>query len=468
MKVYHKIFFQRIDPLIKVLHRLTTEALLNKALRNPSSLRPGELSIVFSIYLASLCSMSETDVEACCGMSKHTALVTYKGAVEHAIAKAQLGDDLAAMQGFVLYLGINRFASGSNQDWAHRAWAFTGLACRLASTMSSDAKPPFEQEMQKRLHLALWYLEHRAREDLGRTVFEPWNMTDDLAILPCTSLPTNARDEDLDPGMTQPPVPWCGWTEISFSLMQVEIATATRMVRAATSLTEKLAIIDACESRVSTEYIQFCNGSLAIHWLAKHVAHVLIMELRFQAYGHWPALSLEDTASWSHPSYHQQLVHSSQLLLDAVDMLDTERWVQGEPQAAQWGWLMAEFLQFWPLIFLLGRLSSQPLHEVTLGDRAWQVAERSFRRWERPENKSVGSPYLEALRQLWSQAHAARMCALSGASQWSVADAVSGDFPMFPAVVFASDTLQDRTLQAEDMGFCPSMMSCDLSRAGGM
>jgi len=90
MAVYQTIFFEKIDPLIKVLHRPTAEALLAKALRAPASLLPGELSVVFSIYLACLCSMPDADASACCGgIPKTTALATYKGAGRACACKGQ-------------------------------------------------------------------------------------------------------------------------------------------------------------------------------------------------------------------------------------------------------------------------------------------------------------------------------------------------------------------------------------------
>jgi hypothetical protein len=93
------------------------------------------------------------------------------------------------MRGFVLYLELHRFFAdeepGAEQSWKNRTWAFTGFASRLASaTLSDSGRTPFENEMRKRLQLALWYLEHRAREDLGRNT-SPWNSSDsNLAIFP--------------------------------------------------------------------------------------------------------------------------------------------------------------------------------------------------------------------------------------------------------------------------------------------
>jgi len=452
MSVYRKVFFEKIDPLIKVLHRPTVEILLSKTLEDPASLLPSELSVVFSIYLASLCSMSSTEASACCGgMSKHTALATYKGAVEHALVRAKLGhtDDLTALQGFVLYLGLNRFfaersldsTNATDQSRAnnhHKTWALIGFAYRLfaSTTALSDSahKSPFEQEMGKRLHLALWYLEHRAREDLGRGVVSesPWDSAAaaELSIFPFASLPANARDADLHPGMTLPPAPHCGWTEISFSLMQMEIATTTRTVRSTDSngmlltLVHKVAMIDSCEGRIREEYLRYCDGSSVVHWLANHVAYVLIMELRFQVYGQSPPP----------PMVAGGPAANELLLTGAMDMLDAEKRMrdkedQEESQAVQWGWLLMEFLQFWPLMFLLQHLSSssRPV-PIPLGDRAWRVAERSFRRWERTgNNNGVGSSlYIEALRELWMQAQAARVFAASDISMFFCPDGFTG------------------------------------------
>jgi len=98
--------------------------------------------------------------------------------------------------------------------------------------------------------------------------------------------------------------------------------------------------------------------------------------------------------------------------------------------------LLMEFLQFWPLIFLLRHLSSQPV--PIPGDRAWRVAERSFRRWECTGNNGVGGSYIEALRELWIQAQAARVFAAS-------------DIPMFCPDGFTGGMTQGGIGSTEDV-----------------
>jgi len=387
---------------------------------------------------------------------------------------------LRRCKAFVLYLGLHRFfAEGSSNhttcQWANRTWALTGLGWRAASsiTLSSgsdldvDMMSPFEHEMRKRLGLTLWYLEHRSDEDVGRVVSDsPWT-TSELATLPFTSPPpTSAHDADLHPRMRLPPTPHRGWAEISFSLLQVEIATATRMARAASTLAHKGAIIAACEGRVRAEYLQHCDGSLTVHWLTRHVSHVL----RFEVYGYGSGCQqpLELAPQAPNPQFL--------LLVNAMDMLNAEKHVReaSEPQAAQWRWLLTEYLQFWPLAFLLGRLSSQPslLGDVVLAERAWQVAERSFHRWECPGGKNPGSSYMQTLRRLWSQAQEARMRVVAPrVGQWFGTDHVvvgaGADVPVLYAAVFGGSTKQDKIWQAEDvdaLGGGIRMMNSDVSR----
>jgi hypothetical protein len=162
--------------------------------------------------------------------------------------------------------------------------------------------------------------------------------------------------------MEEPP----GWTDVSFALIQTDIArTAVRADDAAT-LERKEAEIDACEQRIQSLYLRYCDGSKPIHWLARHVAHVLLMELRFKTYSH-PSL-------WAAPYSDKR----QWLFFAAIDILDTSRRVAMEPQAAQWTWLLEAYLQFWPLRFALQELchGTRPrMMDASLG-----IVERALKR----------------------------------------------------------------------------------------
>ncbi|KAK5659320.1 hypothetical protein OQA88_1413 [Cercophora sp. LCS_1] len=250
LATYRSIFHRNIDPLIKVLHSPSTDRLFQKALQYPSHLKDGESALLFTVYLSSLCSITDTEATISLGgnISKPTAVATYKAAIEHALTKADFlsTNDLTTLQAFILYLSLSRFTP----DKA-RVWPLTGLPSRLLPT--EGIYTPFEQEMRKRLHMALWYIEHRAREDRG--------CGSGLLQVAIQDMPVNVRDIDLTPGMVEPPVPYQGWTEVSFCLMQVEIACATGLVGAAQDGQMKESIIDACEARIENEYLRYCDGS---------------------------------------------------------------------------------------------------------------------------------------------------------------------------------------------------------------
>lgn len=50
---YYYVFLRSIDPLIKVLHRPTTELLLQRAVSNPASLKYNESAVLLTLYYPS-------------------------------------------------------------------------------------------------------------------------------------------------------------------------------------------------------------------------------------------------------------------------------------------------------------------------------------------------------------------------------------------------------------------------------
>jgi hypothetical protein len=362
-------YLDNIDPLIKILHRATTEAMLWTAASNPHELQVGQAALLFATYFASLSSTPPEVTELRFGMPKATALRVYRGAVEHALMRAGIftSEDLATLQAVVLFISVDRFG-----DDARRAWALSGLASRLGSleTSSANQLSPFEREIRSRLRWQLWQLDFRAHEDLGRGSHPPSPQE-----LP--ALPTNARDIDMDPGMVVPPVAFQGWTEASFSLIQVDLALASRALAGTLRLPDKARLINECEQKLQATYVRHCDGTQPIHWLGRHVSHVRLMELRFMLRFEQRVLP-GNCGLWPNPI-------DDHLFVSAVDILDTDGRLAREPSAAQWSWLLNGYLQFWPMRFLLDELGRRSATSE-LVDHAWNVVNRSFERW-----KSSGS-----------------------------------------------------------------------------
>ncbi|EFY94380.1 hypothetical protein MAA_10151 [Metarhizium robertsii ARSEF 23] len=301
--------------------------------------------------------MSPDAVQANFGISKLSALATYKGALEHALLRSNVvaTDDLIVLQGFVLSLSLDRYA-----DEARRVWALSALVEQLTSSLRSTLTP-LEKELRKRLIYELWYMDYRAYSDLGHISKPPC-----LNSLPFA--PTNTNDADLHSDKLPHLITQTGWTDMSFALTQADVARTAVLVDNIHQLDRKEAEIDACEQRIHSQYLRYCDGSKPIHWLAQHVAYVLVMELRFKAYSN-PSI-------WAGPYTETR----QSLFFAAIDILDIARRLAREPEAAQWIWSLEAYMQFCPLRFALQELCHSSRLKVL--DASWGVVERAFRRWD--------------------------------------------------------------------------------------
>lgn len=379
-------FLINIDPLVKILHRSTTERLLHKVVKDPTSLTKGETAVVFTVYFSSLSAMSDAEAEACFNIPKQQAQAAYRAGAEHALLLTDIltTSDLTTLQGFVLFLSLGRFT-----DDATRIWALTGLVRRL-DAVTSPGTSPFEDEIRRRLRWELWYLDHRAHEDGGKG-----SAPSDTGGSP--ELPLNVKDKSLDPVTNVAPYPEAAWTEISFSLIRFEIARTARMIEFLPSIPQKLDMIDNCERRIASTYLSHCDDNHAVHWLARHVSHVLIMELRFKLLRREPQSDLD--LSNEHPM--TQAVRYD-LFREAMDIVDTPRRIEIEPQAKHWSWLLAAYMQFQPLSFLICELFCR--HGSDEVDRAWEIAELAILR----RKESDTSKNMRTLRQLMEKARLGR------------------------------------------------------------
>lgn len=378
-----KIFCQMIDPLIKVLHQPTAREMLRASTHSTYSLTPACLMVVYGVCLASLSSMSSEHVHDTFGLSKHTAVETYRGALQHAVLRSQLASaaDLATLQGIVLALSLDRFF-----DKALRTWAVSTLAARLSKSLQAPM-PLVERELRTRLLYELWYLDYRAYFDLGHNTSHPGSYTLPYSLL-------NVNDSDLGSTTESPHTLDQGWTDISFSLVQFEVARTATIVDRMPELADKEAELDACEERIQSRYLSHCDGSRPIHWLAKHVAYVLVMEIRFKVHC--------DQSAWAHtPEYRRQ-----QLFCAAIDILDIRGRVSMEPDAKQWTWLLDAYMQYWPLRFALHVLCRGELPYGS--DGTWAIVERALGRWD---SGKVSKVNFDICSQLFAQAKsAAKRC----------------------------------------------------------
>jgi hypothetical protein len=367
-QICFEAFQKKVDPLVKVVHIPSVEAIILRKTYDESAITRGEDALLLTICFTAAITMSDSEIEGCWGMPKNAALITRRCAVEQALLEMDPStvEELAMLQAFVLYLSFNRF-----MDETKLTWAICALAKCISSSLQFGPRfSAFDSELEKRLWWQLWYLDQRAAEDHGRTP--------SLEIDFYPDLPLNINDDDLVVGTDIAPVPRVEWTDMSFCLMRFEIAKASQEIGGVfphyhglldnepSLLPAKEITIKACHRKIQSTFLAYCVGSDPIHWLARHVARVLVAELWFKLYG-----SLQ-------PSPQTEATHV-RLVQMATDIVDIPKLLEQDPKAMQWSWLIDAYIHYIPLAFILTEACQLPSSEVL--QRAWKVAAAGFTRW---------------------------------------------------------------------------------------
>ncbi|KAL2871934.1 uncharacterized protein BJX67DRAFT_94141 [Aspergillus lucknowensis] len=390
-QTYWRIFQERVDPLMKVVHRPSVSQILRGAMDNPTSLNEGQGALLQVIYLACISAMDETNIQASLRMTKITATSTYRTAAEQALARAGFvtTNDWNTMQALVLFIALSRLQNNHKS-----AWALAGLAERLDISLEED-KSRFGAEMRRRLRWQMWYLSRRIQDDRGSNSSSPTTPTTPTTPPVGVDLPLNCHDSELSKSMTGPPTTQIGWTEMSFCLLRYDLATTERVVESDSARFIKTKAVRECQNRLHSEYLRHCDGSQPIHWLACHISYVFITEMWMKLYS--PQFTpLESPGSSAH-------IIRDQLFDAAVDILDTQKRLEKEIAARKWEWTLNGYLQYVPLAFLLNELRWRQSDPRT--DRAWGVAQRSFQRWSEETRRSARGVMLT---ELMSSVEAAR------------------------------------------------------------
>lgn len=99
-------FAENVNPLIKVIHGPTTQALVNESIQNLDSLGRGVSALLFAIYLAAATSLTEQECISMLGEPKAALIGRYKYAAQKALLNASYlkSSDMTVLQAFVVYL----------------------------------------------------------------------------------------------------------------------------------------------------------------------------------------------------------------------------------------------------------------------------------------------------------------------------------------------------------------------------
>ncbi|KAK8074715.1 Bikaverin cluster transcription factor bik5 [Apiospora hydei] len=171
-------------------------------------------ALAFSIYFASITSLTP---EACLtnlGQDRATLLKTYQLAVERALGAADYltNTDLECIQALLLYVACLRVHNQSRASWALTALLLRlGQGAGLLRDGEGRGYSPFEVEMRRRIFWQIVVLDVRAAEDRGTEAMIATSMLN-------MRLPLNLNDDDFGPDSPGPLVERTGGSDITFAL----------------------------------------------------------------------------------------------------------------------------------------------------------------------------------------------------------------------------------------------------------
>ncbi|KAH7075321.1 fungal-specific transcription factor domain-containing protein [Paraphoma chrysanthemicola] len=372
-------FVNNVDPLFKILHIPSTQGIVYGAISNPINVNARINSLLFAIYFAGVTSLSPKQVMTLLGLSKNTALNTFKQGLEQSLAAADFLDTptLMTLQAITLYLFCFRFSSGGRA-----IWTLNGLVTRSAQSIglhrdgTNFKLPPFECEMRRRLWWHIVANDSRVNEDHGIRSY-----TSDSAI--DVALPSNVNDSELYPTMNGPPTAKTEWTDMSFSLMVIEAHTVFRQLSLDASSNNshptevaRQQAFQTLKARFEIKYLQFCDQNIPIQRMAYLIGKLLPSKLDFVARQIWLRQHTTLATTTSLPATNETCQGTERDLLHACEILEISEHFRTDEMLQAFQWNIRTYPQYHVLMFVFRYLCVAP--ESPSADRAWTLANACF------------------------------------------------------------------------------------------
>ncbi|KAG4444018.1 hypothetical protein IFR05_000478 [Cadophora sp. M221] len=363
-------FVNNVDPMIKIFHLPTTQAAVYAAIKNPNESGADTNALVFSIYFASTASLGHNGLANILGNDKNTALNHFKRGLEQSLAESRFLDtpNLVTLQAITLYIRCLRvFIRGRS------LWSLNGLVVRCAQSIglhrdgNNFKLSPFECELSRRLW---WYIvtnDSRVGEDLGLIILNFDGATD-------VALPLNVNDNQLEPNMKILPPPELGWTEMSFTLIIMEVNKMLQEINQSRLKYEDIASYEAARQRIihslverQERYLQYCDENIPAQRAAHLIDRILTAKLQFITRRH----------SRSTSSGAQSLSQDTEENFEsACDILELSRQFSTDDMLEGFRWICQSFPQYNILMYDLWRLCKDV--EGWNVERAWELVDASF------------------------------------------------------------------------------------------
>lgn len=210
-------------------------------------------------------------------------------------------------------------------------------------------------------------------------------------------LPTNIDDTDLYPEMQRLPTAKKGWTAMTFSLINIELAKSMQKLTAVTASSSpssppredvRVQIIKQTRARVEKWY-EYCNPVIPQQRSTLFCSRFLLRKLDFVTKLKWILLQ--------HSDPHADFT-TEQNLVEALEILKPRLYIEDD-LLKQYAWVRKAYPQYHVMMYILWHLCVRP--EGPSIDRAWEAVEFLFSHelWDE-SSMGFGSKLavLEALR----------------------------------------------------------------------
>jgi hypothetical protein len=311
-------------------------SLIQKAGTNPEELDRGSEVLAFSVFFAAISSLASEQCLPVLGEDQPTLAKRYRFAVEQALARAGFlqTHKLIVLQAAVLFLTCACHLKDARFVWTMIAVVVRlGLGLGLHRDGSHFGLSPFETEMRRRLWWYIYLLDVQSSEYQATS---PQIREGDYN----TRLPLNLNDGEWATDLAEPPQEKIGFTDMTLTSIRCHILMANRKLMQMTPsgvgghkdlFKNRNLLIDETRRVLDERYLQFCDLSIPIHWVAAIIARVALARLWHVS--HFSLLTVEvfDASLW--PDQCELLVLTTIEVLEFVYLLETHE------NTAKWSWL---------------------------------------------------------------------------------------------------------------------------------
>lgn len=224
---------------------------------------------------------------------------------------------------------------------------------------------PFESEMRYRLWWHLTALDATAPENHGVT---STTVERDHAF----RLPMNINDVDLSPAMAERPIEKEQWTEMSFSIVNLDLCRRLKHAVGTTRAYDtetNIGRVKEIEHSINQKWLQFADATIPTCRAADNLVRISAQKAQF-------ILMLQSWLSTTRSTgckYHY-LPHS--VFITAIQLLEDGYLLQSGRLFPDWAWFYQQHPQLYALFLVLRTLDASP--GWADADRAWSAVDNYF------------------------------------------------------------------------------------------